>query len=199
LRARSVATARYSGAQASGARSQGAHLDVRPNHDEFPFFQAAGGEMSEDQAMTQGTDTAREGIYVPPGEGRVYEMGRITSIFKADGTETANRYSISEWWLEPDTAGPGPHSHDEDDVFYVLEGVMSILVGDRWIDAPRGAFVLVPGGMTHDFENRSNAPVGVLNVSAPGPFEPHMPGIVQWFQEHPPGPATGGASSRPVR
>jgi len=144
--------------------------------------------------MTPNTETAREGIYVPPGGGRPYEMGRMTSIFKADGAETANRYSISEWWLEPDTAGPGPHSHDEDDVFYVIEGVMSFLVGDRWIDATKGALVLAPGGVTHDFENRSSERAGALNISAPGPFEPHMPGIVDWFAEHPPGPATGGRS-----
>ena len=29
----------------------------------------------------------------------------------------------------------------------------------------------------------------VLNVSVPGPFEPDMPGIVQWFTENPPGDA----------
>ena len=144
--------------------------------------------------MTTPTDMTREGIYVPPGDGRVYDMGRITAVFKADGPETANRSSISEWWLEPDTAGPGPHSHDEDDAFYVLEGVMSFLVGDRWIDAPKGAFVLAPGGTTHDFENRSSARAGVLNMGCPGPFEPHMAGIVQWFTEHPPGPATGATS-----
>jgi mannose-6-phosphate isomerase-like protein (cupin superfamily) len=129
----------------------------------------------------------RSGIFFPPGAGRVYSMGRIQSVFKADGDETANRYSISEWWLEPDTTGPGAHSHDEDDVFYVLEGTMSILLGDRWIDAPRGSFVLVPGGVTHDFENRSDSRAGVLNFSAPGPFEPSMPGIVEWFAEHPAG------------
>ena len=56
----------------------------------------------------------------------------------------------------------------EDDVFYVLQGTMAVLVGDRWIDAPSGAFVLVPGGVTHDFENRSDAPAGVLNVLVPG-------------------------------
>jgi hypothetical protein len=27
---------------------------------------------------------------------------------------------------------------------------------------------------------------GVLNLSLPGGFEPHMPGIVQWFRENPP-------------
>jgi hypothetical protein len=30
-------------------------------------------------------------------------MGRIQSVFKADGAETADRYSISEWWLDPET------------------------------------------------------------------------------------------------
>lgn len=51
---------------------------------------------------------------------------------------------IPEWWLEPFSKGPGSHSHAEDDVFFVLEGVMSFLVGDHWIDAEKGSFVLVP-------------------------------------------------------
>jgi mannose-6-phosphate isomerase-like protein (cupin superfamily) len=133
--------------------------------------------------------TTRRGIYLPPGRGRAYPMGRIASVFLADGAETAARYSVSEWWLDPNTRGPGAHSHEEDDVFYVIEGTMSFLVGDRWIDAPRGAFVLAPGGLTHDFENRSGARAGVLNFSVPGNFEENMPGIVKWFAEHPPADA----------
>ena len=50
----------------------------------------------------------------------------------------------------------------------------------------RDSFVLVPGGTTHDFENRSNARAGVLNLSIPGPCEEHMPGIADWFKAHPP-------------
>ena len=64
-------------------------------------------------------------------------MGRISAVFKADGDETRKRYSISEWWLEPKTQGPGAHSHPEDDIFYVLEGTMSILIGDRWSGLPK--------------------------------------------------------------
>ncbi|WP_349263830.1 cupin domain-containing protein [Oligoflexus sp.] len=116
-------------------------------------------------------------------------MGRISSVFKADGVETSDRYSISEWWLEPHTQGPGPHSHDEDDVFYVIEGTMSFLLDDKWIDAPKGAFLIASGGMKHDFENRSDQRAGLLNFSIPGGFEKDMPGIVQWFADHPPGKA----------
>lgn len=131
----------------------------------------------------------RDPVVLAPGEGRRYDMGRIQSVFKADCSETADGYSISEWWLEPNTTGPGAHNHPEDDTFYVLEGTMSFLVNDRWVDAPQGSFVLVPGGMTHDFENRSDARSGMLNFSQPGNFEPHMASIVDWFRDHPPGDA----------
>lgn len=139
--------------------------------------------------MTKAHD--RQPLILPPGGGRQYPMGRLTSVFKADGAETASRYSISEWWLDPDTRGPGAHSHEEDDVFYVLEGTMSILVDQTWVDAERGSFVLVPGGVVHDFENRSSARAGVLNFSAPGTFEEHMPGIAQWFIDRDSGRDTG--------
>jgi mannose-6-phosphate isomerase-like protein (cupin superfamily) len=131
----------------------------------------------------------RQGIFIPAGGGRTYPMGRIASVFLADGAETEGKYSISQWWLEPNTKGPGAHHHDEDDVFYVLEGTMSILLDDRWIEAPAGSFVLAPAGTTHDFENRSAGRAGVLNFSIPGNFERNMPAIVKWFADHPPGQA----------
>ena len=133
----------------------------------------------------------RKPVVLPPGGGRDYPMGRIRALFKADGAESADRYSISEWWLEPHTLGPGAHSHEEDDVFYVIAGTMSVLVGSEWIDAEPGAFVLVPGGTTHDFQNRGAVRAGILNLSIPGGFEVEMPAIRDWFVEHPPGRAGG--------
>jgi mannose-6-phosphate isomerase-like protein (cupin superfamily) len=130
--------------------------------------------------------TSRPALFRLPDEGRRYAMGRIGALFLADGAETRERYSISQWWLEPHTKGPGAHAHDEDDVFFVIEGTMSFRLGDRWVDAPRGAFVLAPGGTTHDFENRGDARAGVLNISVPGGFEESMPGIARWFAKHPP-------------
>jgi mannose-6-phosphate isomerase-like protein (cupin superfamily) len=126
----------------------------------------------------------RSPVALAPGEGRPYEMGRVRAVFKADEGETNSRYSVSEWWLEPRTQGPGLHSHPEDDLFYVIEGVMSIRVGDDWLECPPGSFVLVPGGVPHDFENRGVVRAGFLNFSSPGPFEPHMPGIAEWFRKH---------------
>ena len=48
--------------------------------------------------------------------------------------------------------------------------------GDRWVEARKGAFILVPGGTPHDFENRSAARAGILNFSIPGGFESNSTG-----------------------
>jgi mannose-6-phosphate isomerase-like protein (cupin superfamily) len=129
---------------------------------------------------------ARRPVVLGPGEGRKYPMGPLSAVFKADGSETGRLYSISEWWLEPHTRGPGTHQHPEDDVFYVLAGTMSVRIDTEWIEAAAGTFVLVPGNTPHDFENRTDARAGMLNVSAPGDFEENMPGIAQWFRDRSP-------------
>jgi quercetin dioxygenase-like cupin family protein len=133
------------------------------------------------------TDTDKRGsvIHIPGGAGRSYSIGGMNSVFLADGAETADTYSISEWWLEPGQLGPGAHSHDaNDDIFYVLEGTLMFLIGDQKVSASRGAFIRIPAGVVHDFENNSDARAGFLNIYIPGGFEQDMPAIVQWFKEH---------------
>ncbi len=121
-------------------------------------------------------------LILPLGQGRVYPCGGMTAVFKADENETNERYSISEWWLEPQADGPGAHLHaDHDEVFYVLEGTTSILVGDNWIQAERGTFIRVPANTLHDFRNQTDQKTGVLNFFIPGGFERNMPAIVSWF------------------
>jgi mannose-6-phosphate isomerase-like protein (cupin superfamily) len=145
-------------------------------------------------------DKTRAPVVVPPGAGREYAMGPLRAVFKADGDETDRRYSISEWWLEPYTRGPGAHTHEEDDVFLVIEGTMSFFLGGQWIDAPKGTLVIAPGGTAHDFENRTDRPAGALNLSVPGDFEPQMDGIAEWFRARSPEDArTANAPHKPAR
>jgi mannose-6-phosphate isomerase-like protein (cupin superfamily) len=123
-------------------------------------------------------------IFLPPGSGRSYQAGPMRAVFKADGAETDDRYCVSEWWLEAGQTGPGPHSHETNvEIFYVIEGTMTFLAGDRRLDAPRGSFLRIPAGVTHDFENRGTERAGALNVFLPGGFEAMMPAIVDYFAE----------------
>jgi mannose-6-phosphate isomerase-like protein (cupin superfamily) len=134
--------------------------------------------------MSDAAGGSSEVIFLPPGEGRSYQAGPMRAVFKADGDETEGRYCVSEWWLEAGDEGPGPHSHEENvEVFYVIEGTMSFLAGDKWLDAPRGSFLRVPAGVMHDFQNRSTARAGALNLFMPGGFEVMMPAIVDYFAD----------------
>jgi quercetin dioxygenase-like cupin family protein len=117
-------------------------------------------------------------------------MGRIRSTFKADGAETGHSYSISEWWLEPNTQGPPAHSHPDDHAYYVIEGTMSVSIDGEWTDLPKGGFVVIPGGAKHTFENRSRIErAGILSFNNEAGFEESMAGISEWFLANPPGDA----------
>ncbi len=119
----------------------------------------------------------RKPMIVGAGQGRVYAMGRMRAVFKADGDETADGASVSEWWLEPNTRGPGVHAHAEDHVFYVIAGALSVWLGDAWFEAGTGAYAVIPGGTPHDFQNRRAVPAGFISFNAPGGFETRMTDI----------------------
>jgi quercetin dioxygenase-like cupin family protein len=139
------------------------------------------GESANEATASRGTK-AEDVIFLPVGAGRPYDAGPMHAVFKADGAETDNRYCVSEWWLEAGQPGPGPHSHEaNEELFYVLEGAMSFLVGAEWIEAPRGSFLRIPAGTTHDFGNLSEERASVLNVFIPGGFETLMPRIVAYM------------------
>lgn len=141
--------------------------------------------------MSQNSKTKIKPLVVRPNEGRVYPMGRMSAIFKADGNETTNtNLSVSEWWLEPNTGGPDNHDHSEDHLFYVIEGSLSVYLEEKWLDAESGSYVYIPGGYTHGFENRSDKKVGFISINTPGGFEKSAPHIVSYFEENPLGDAS---------
>jgi mannose-6-phosphate isomerase-like protein (cupin superfamily) len=138
-----------------------------------------------DQREEAGMELPSGAIVLPPKGGRHYDMGTLHAVFKADEAETQERYSVSEWWLQPNVPGPGAHTHeDNDEVFYVLQGRPDLLVGNEWVSLEAGGFALVPHGVSHDFRNTTGEEAGLLNLFIPGGFERDMPAIVKWFEEH---------------
>lgn len=77
-------------------------------------------------------NSSQDVLILSAGQGRTYDCGAMTAIFKADENETNEKYSISEWWIKPHSGGVGAHQHDNnDEVFYVPEGTVSYLIGDK--------------------------------------------------------------------
>jgi mannose-6-phosphate isomerase-like protein (cupin superfamily) len=94
-------------------------------------------------------------------------------------------------------AGTDPHVHREhDDVFFVLEGELTVRLGEDEVAAAAGTMVVVPPLVVHAYRNASDADVVFLNVHAPGSgFAAYLralrDGAPQDFDQHPP-PADGG-------
>jgi quercetin dioxygenase-like cupin family protein len=111
-----------------------------------------------------------------PGDGERHGAGGNTAIvIKATGADTAGSFFLSETTVDPGFPGPPPHRHDHlHDMFYVLEGVLTMLVGEETRQFEPGTFVCVPPGVTHTFSNTSDRPVRFLNFNTPAGWENYM-------------------------
>ena len=109
-----------------------------------------------------------------PGEGE--QIGGPTAVtIKATGEETNGSFYLGEAVVQPGFPGPPPHLHERlHDMFYVLDGTLSMLLGDETIEIPAGSFVRVPPGVVHTFSNPSAAPVRFLNFNTPAGWENYM-------------------------
>jgi quercetin dioxygenase-like cupin family protein len=71
----------------------------------------------------------------------------------------AERTGSYEIFLQsgPEGAGPPPHSHPWDEAYYVLDGELDVLLGDRTVVVRAGELVHVPAGMVHNFRMRTRS------------------------------------------
>src|SRR3954466_11696511 len=110
-----------------------------------------------------------------PGEGERHQAGGSTIVIKANADDTAGSLFLAESTLAPGFPGPPPHRHTKlHDMFYVLEGELTLRVGDETRTAGAGTFACVPPGVVHAFSNLTDDPVRFLNFSTPGGFEEYM-------------------------
>jgi quercetin dioxygenase-like cupin family protein len=116
-----------------------------------------------------------KGVVHGPGDGERLEVGPSTLVIKAGSEDTDGTFFLSESEIAPGFPGPPPHTHETlHDMFYVLEGELTVLLGDETQIAAPGTFVCVPPGVVHTFSNASDAPVRFLNFNTPGGFERYM-------------------------
>lgn len=77
-----------------------------------------------------------------------------------------------EMWMGPGEAGPPLHRHRlHAESFYVLEGEMTLQVGDARIADGPGLWATAPAGAPHALANFSAGPARVLCLFSPGGFE----------------------------
>lgn len=136
-----------------------------------------------------------EAIIHRAGEGERHAAGGSSAvIIKAGGDDTAGSFFLSETTIDPGFPGPPPHRHEHlHDMFYVLDGVLTVRLGDDTHEIGAGTFVCVPPGVIHTFTNASDSPVRFLNFNTPAGWENYMRDLGEAAQA---GPLTADAIGR---
>lgn len=86
-------------------------------------------------------------------------------IVHVNGTQTNGEYSLIEQWM-PEGSGPPPHVHPIEEVFYVIEGEMTVYIEDKVIVLGPGCVGNVPRNTVHHFKT-TRGPCKVLNFYTP--------------------------------
>ncbi len=87
---------------------------------------------------------------VASGEGLAdvwWKSGRMT--VKASGAETGHAFAQIEVEGPRGDATPRHLHHNEDETFYILEGEVTLFVGDERIDLHPGDYCFAPRGIAH--------------------------------------------------
>jgi mannose-6-phosphate isomerase-like protein (cupin superfamily) len=142
----------------------------------FDAYLRSGFRIPYDQhePPADGGRPAHEAILRVPGEGEVVALGPHKGSIKAGGDDAIGSLTVIEAAFD---AFPGPvlHRHREMvDSFYVLEGMLTVDLGDRRVEGRPGSYALVPPGNAHTFSNPRDEPVRILNVMAPGGLEGYL-------------------------
>jgi quercetin dioxygenase-like cupin family protein len=106
---------------------------------------------------------------VAAGEGLAdvwWKTGRIT--VKASGAETGHAFAQFEV-NDPRGGGPPLHvHHTEDETFYVLDGRVTMFVGEKQIDLEAGDYCFGPRGVPHAYLVRSERARMLVTISPSG-------------------------------
>jgi mannose-6-phosphate isomerase-like protein (cupin superfamily) len=127
---------------------------------------------------------------VGPGEGqRRYTARGSVMFFKALAEQDDGDLSLMERTLPPGGRRPPPHRHTNcSEAYFVLDGLVSVVVeGEELAVGPEG-FVLVPRGTAHTFGNAGDDEARLLVIHAPA-MDAYFAGLHElWNRPEPPTP-----------
>ena len=89
-----------------------------------------------------------------------------TYTFLVVGDDTAGRFCLIDMHIPPG-GGPGPHRHDFEETFMLLEGEIEVTFRGQKITAKAGETLNIPSNAPHEFHNVSNKNVRLLCLCAP--------------------------------
>ena len=103
-----------------------------------------------------------------------WSQGILWTIL-ASSEQTGGSYSLMEE-LCPKDSGPPPHTHEQDEVIYLIEGELTMIAGAERVAAKAGSLAYIPARCVHSFRIDSQE-ARLLNFYLPGGFERIVTGL----------------------
>jgi quercetin dioxygenase-like cupin family protein len=116
------------------------------------------------------SDTKLCNIVSLPAKGREERVLGVTHIYRLEEQQTGGRLACVDLTVPPGHGVP-PHTHHlEDELFYVIDGMVEIMGDD--LTGPtqlgKGALFFGPRGRMHGFHNPTDTPSHLLVLMTPG-------------------------------
>jgi len=120
--------------------------------------------------MTSETTPTLRPVSVPAGEGEaIWWFGALAEI-KATAADTGGLMTIVEITEPPGAQAPLHVHHREEEAFWILEGNVTIEVGDTTIECGPGDYAFGPRNIPHRY-TVGDAGCRMLFIFTPGGFE----------------------------
>ena len=113
--------------------------------------------------------TLTDPVLTGPHDGRTITYGDGSSAeLKVEGAQTGGQWAVVEWRVRAGDEGP-IHTHTrEDETVYVLEGAITVFIGDQQIEVEAGSYGALPKGLPHGLKVRGDAARLLVTVAPAG-------------------------------
>jgi quercetin dioxygenase-like cupin family protein len=119
-------------------------------------------------------------LHVSADSGRTFNLMGAHTTVKLTSADTGGAYILSEQTLQPGVGVP-PHVHTrEDEVFFVLEGEIEFVVGDKTVIGRAGDILHAPRDVVHGFRGAGSGPSRARFMAIPGDIEAMFDEMAGW-------------------
>lgn len=124
-------------------------------------------------------------IHIKKGEGKIGKIGGIDLISKLSKHQTSGNLGCDEATLKPGFLGAPPHLHKNfDEICFVLEGSVTIMVEEEIFQVNAGDWHLRPRNKMHTFWNASESIARFVDIYIPGGHEDYMADLAKLFENN---------------
>lgn len=116
-------------------------------------------------------------------EGQLFNVLGASFFLKTTSAQSDGQWFVLENTAPPRFSGPGPHFHKVvTEIFVILEGEMTLTVGEQTRTVGPGGYAYIPPGTVHTFSNETDAPVKYLGIASPAIMEGYFHEVMTLVQ-----------------